>query len=149
MLSVLKKFLSLTLTWSESSRVQQRYTCAMIGRSWVTRKVVCVHVVAVFQIVHALFHFQILIGENKKNKKIMWGKWVFPTSQDPLHHPLNYGCRLFPVKKGLVDLEDFSSFVKRRRDRRFQKIPINREWNPKLLIWQNSIEGKVDCWYEN
>ena len=34
----------------------------------------------------------------------MWGKWVFPTSQDPLHHPLNYGCRLFPVKKGLVDL---------------------------------------------
>ena len=73
----------------------------------------------------------------------------FPTSLDPLHHPLNYGCRLFPVKKGLVDLEDFSSFVKRRRDRRFQKIPINREWNLKLLIWQNSIEGKVDCWYEN
>ena len=64
----------------------------------------------------------------------MWGKWVFPTSQDPLHHPLNYGCRLFSVKKGLVDLEDFSSFVKRRRDRRFRKIPINREWNPKLLI---------------
>ena len=60
----------------------------------------------------------------------MWGKWVFPTSQDPLHHRLNYGCRLFPVKKGLVDLEDFSSFVTRRRDRRFQKIPINREWNP-------------------
>ena len=56
---------------------------------------------------------------------------------------------LWSVKKGLVDLEDFSSFVKRRRDRRFQKIPINREWNPKLLIWQNSIEGKVDCWYEN
>ena len=48
-----------------------------------------------------------------------------------------------------MDLEDFSSFVKRRRDRRFQKIPINREWNPKLLIWHNSIEGKVDCWYEN
>ena len=37
----------------------------------------------------------------------MWGKWVFPTSQDPLHHPLNYGCRLFPVKKGLVDLVRF------------------------------------------
>ena len=37
----------------------------------------------------------------------MWGKWVFPTSQDPLHHPLNYGCRLFPVKKGLVDLKIF------------------------------------------
>ena len=46
---------SSTLTWSESSRVQQRYTCAMIGRSWVTRKVVCVHVVAVFQIVHELW----------------------------------------------------------------------------------------------
>ena len=29
----------------------------------------------------------------------MWGKWVFPTSQDPLHHPLNYGCRLFPCQK--------------------------------------------------
>jgi hypothetical protein len=27
----------------------------MIGRSWVTRKVVCVHVVAVFQIVHELW----------------------------------------------------------------------------------------------
>ena len=56
----------------------------------------------------------------------MWGKWVFPTSHDPLHHPLNYGCRLFPVEKGLVDLEDFSSFVTRRRDRRFHKIPKNR-----------------------
>ena len=46
---------SSTLACSESSRVQQRYTCAMIGRSWVTRKVVCVHVVAVFQIVHELW----------------------------------------------------------------------------------------------
>ena len=59
---------SSTLTWSESSRVQQRYTCAMIGTSWVTRKVVhalwlgqaswvtrkvvCMHVVAVLRIVH-------------------------------------------------------------------------------------------------
>ena len=46
---------SSTLACSESSRVQQRYTCAMIERSWVTRKVVCVHVVAVFQIVHELW----------------------------------------------------------------------------------------------
>ena len=62
---------SSTLAWSESSRVQPRHTCAMIGRSWVTRKVVhalwlgqaswvtrnvvCVHVVAVFQIVHELW----------------------------------------------------------------------------------------------
>ena len=65
----------------------------------------------------------------------MWGKWVFPTSHDPLHFPLNYGCSLFYVEKDLVDLGDFSSFVKRRRDRRFHKIPINREWNPKPLIW--------------
>ena len=35
---------SSTLACSESSRVQQRYTCAMIGRSWVTKKVLCVHV---------------------------------------------------------------------------------------------------------
>ena len=79
-----------------------------------------------------------------------------PPSKTPCTIPWIMGADFFlskkalwSVKKGLVDLEDFSSFVKRRRDRRFQKIPINREWNPKLLIWQNSIEGKVDCWYEN
>ena len=65
----------------------------------------------------------------------MLGKWVFPTSHDPLHLLLNYGFRLFSVEKGRVYLGDFSSFVARRRDRRFQKIPINRGWNPKPLIW--------------
>ena len=37
----------------------------------------------------------------------MWGKWVFPTSQDPLHHPLNYGCRLFSCQKRPCGLGKF------------------------------------------
>ena len=73
----------------------------------------------------------------------------FPHPPRPPAPSLELWVPTFSCQKRPCELEDFSSFVKRRRDRRFQKIPINREWNPKLLIWQNSIEGKVDCWYEN
>ena len=73
----------------------------------------------------------------------------FPHLRRPPAPSLELWVQTFSCQKRPCGLEEFSSFVKRRRDRRFQKIPINREWNPKLLIWQNSIEGKVDCWYEN
>ena len=73
----------------------------------------------------------------------------FPHLPRPPAPSLELWVQTFSCEKRPCGLEDFSSFVKRRRDRRFQKIPLNRVWNPKLLIWHNSIEGKVDCWYEN
>ena len=72
---------------------------ATIGRSRVTRKVVCAHVVAVFQIVHALFHFQILIGENKKNKKNHVGKMGFPHLPRPPAPSLELWVQTFSCQK--------------------------------------------------
>ena len=62
----------------------------------------------------------------------MWGKWVSPTSQDPLHHPLNYGCRLFPVKKGLVD----GKFVmtKKFSEKNCSKNSVKSTKRPRIII---------------
>ena len=38
-------------------------------------------------------------------KKIMWGKWIFPTSHDLLHLPWNYGCEILFLENLWLDLE--------------------------------------------
>ena len=37
----------------------------------------------------------------------MWGKWVFPTSHDPLNLPYNYGCKKFSLKNCRLDFDFF------------------------------------------
>ena len=42
----------------------------------------------------------------------MWGKWDFPTSQNLLNLPWNYGCDDFFLENCLVDLDLFCNYLR-------------------------------------
>ena len=83
--------------WSESTAGLSEWPSITRYRSVVV--VVKPSIDAVFQIVHALFHFQILIGENKKNKKNHVGKMGFPHLPRPPAPSLELWVQTFSCQK--------------------------------------------------